>query len=228
MATQINPPQPVLPVSIDDVRVAHDRIRASIVRTPTLISRTLSEMTGATVYLKFENLQFTAAYKERGALNTLLQLSDEARAKGVIAAPRLGGPWLDHLPCDRDGFLPADTYGRLAGLSDVYAAGDCTPFPVRHPSLAAQQADAVAGTIAAEAGCAAAPEPFTPVLRGVLPSRLRWYVDAPLTGGHGDATKVSAIPLWRPPLRFHARFLGPHLGAHALSERVPQALAAPA
>jgi threonine dehydratase len=86
MATQINPSQPVLPVSIDDVRVAHDRIRASIVRTPTLISKTLSEMTGATVYLKFENLQFTAAYKERGALNTLLQLSDEARAKGVIAA----------------------------------------------------------------------------------------------------------------------------------------------
>jgi threonine dehydratase len=73
-------------VSIDDVRAAHDRIRASIVRTPTLISRTLSQMTGATVYLKFENLQFTAAYKERGALNTLLQLSPEACAKGVIAA----------------------------------------------------------------------------------------------------------------------------------------------
>ncbi len=75
-----------LPVSIDDIRTAHDRIRDSIVRTPTLISRTLSQMTGATVYLKFENLQFTAAYKERGALNTLLQLSDAARAKGVIAA----------------------------------------------------------------------------------------------------------------------------------------------
>ncbi len=77
---------PVLPVVIDDVRAAHDRIRDAIVRTPTLISRTFSEMTGATVYLKFENLQFTAAYKERGALNTLLQLSPEARAKGVIAA----------------------------------------------------------------------------------------------------------------------------------------------
>ena len=63
-----------------------DRIRDAIVRTPTLISRTLSELTGATVYLKFENLQFTAAYKERGALNTLLQLSEEAKAKGVIAA----------------------------------------------------------------------------------------------------------------------------------------------
>ncbi len=75
-----------MPVSIDDIRTAHDRIRESIVRTPTLISRTLSQMTGATVYLKFENLQFTAAYKERGALNTLLQLSPEACAKGVIAA----------------------------------------------------------------------------------------------------------------------------------------------
>jgi threonine dehydratase len=86
MATQAAVAAPTLPVSIDDVRVAHDRIRASIVRTPTLISKTLSQMTGATVYLKFENLQFTAAYKERGALNTLLQLSPEACAKGVIAA----------------------------------------------------------------------------------------------------------------------------------------------
>ena len=76
----------VLPVTIDDVHAAHARIADAIVRTPTLISRTLSELTGATVYLKFENLQFTAAYKERGALNTLLQLSDQARAKGVIAA----------------------------------------------------------------------------------------------------------------------------------------------
>ncbi len=86
MATQAAVAAPALPVSIADVRAAHDRIRASIVRTPTLVSKTLSQMTGATVYLKFENLQFTAAYKERGALNTLLQLSDEARAKGVIAA----------------------------------------------------------------------------------------------------------------------------------------------
>jgi len=77
---------PPIPVTIDDIRAAHDRIRDAIVRTPTLISRTLSELTGATVYLKFENLQFTAAYKERGALNTLLQLDETARAKGVIAA----------------------------------------------------------------------------------------------------------------------------------------------
>lgn len=86
MATLATPKALPLPVTVDDVHAAHARIRDAIVRTPTLISRTLSQLTGATVYLKFENLQFTAAYKERGALNTLLQLSDQARAKGVIAA----------------------------------------------------------------------------------------------------------------------------------------------
>ena len=84
MATDPISASAALPVSIDDVRAAHARIRESIVRTPTLISRTLSELTGATIYLKFENLQFTAAYKERGALNTLLQLPADTR--GVIAA----------------------------------------------------------------------------------------------------------------------------------------------
>ncbi|WP_174292412.1 threonine ammonia-lyase [Sphingomonas bacterium] len=86
MATASVPAPRNLPVDLADVEAAHRRIAPSIVRTPTLISRTLSQMVGATIYLKFENLQFTAAYKERGALNTLLLLSDEAKAKGVIAA----------------------------------------------------------------------------------------------------------------------------------------------
>jgi threonine dehydratase len=73
-------------VTIADVRMAHERIAPSIVRTPTLHSKTLSKLTGANVWLKFENHQFTAAYKERGALNRLLQLSEEERARGVIAA----------------------------------------------------------------------------------------------------------------------------------------------
>jgi threonine dehydratase len=75
-----------VPVTIEDVRAAHARIAPSIVRTPIMKSRTLSQITGANVWLKFENLQFTAAYKERGALNRLLQLSDEQKARGVIAA----------------------------------------------------------------------------------------------------------------------------------------------
>ena len=86
MATKTLSAHAPLPVSIDDVRVAAARIAGAVVRTPTLVSKTLSDLTGAEVYLKFENLQFTAAYKERGALNTLLQLDDAARAKGVIAA----------------------------------------------------------------------------------------------------------------------------------------------
>jgi len=74
------------PPTIDDIRAAAQRIEGAVIRTPMLVSRTLSEVIGAEVWLKFENLQFTAAYKERGALNKLLQLSPEERARGVIAA----------------------------------------------------------------------------------------------------------------------------------------------
>ena len=73
-------------LTLDHVRAAHTRIRDSIVATPTLHSQTLSKLTGANIYLKFENLQFTAAFKERGALNAILLLSEEQRNKGVIAA----------------------------------------------------------------------------------------------------------------------------------------------
>ncbi len=74
------------PPTIDDIRGAAQRIDGAVIRTPMLVSRTLSEQIGAEVWLKFENLQFTAAYKERGALNKLLQLTPEERARGVIAA----------------------------------------------------------------------------------------------------------------------------------------------
>ncbi len=77
---------PPLPITVDDVLAARTRIAGAIVKTPTLISQTLSQMLGCNVYLKFENLQFTAAYKERGALNRLLQLDEASRTKGVIAA----------------------------------------------------------------------------------------------------------------------------------------------
>jgi len=75
-----------LPISLDDVLAARIAIDGAVIRTPCLQSRTLSELTGAEVWLKFENLQFTAAYKERGALNKLLSLNAEERARGVIAA----------------------------------------------------------------------------------------------------------------------------------------------
>ncbi|HWK40431.1 MAG TPA: threonine ammonia-lyase [Croceibacterium sp.] len=68
------------------VQAAAERIAGAVVRTPTMYSKTLSRITGAEIWLKFENLQFTAAYKERGALNALLLMDREQRERGVIAA----------------------------------------------------------------------------------------------------------------------------------------------
>src|SRR6201995_595148 len=73
------------PVTLDDIRNAADAIAGQVVRTPMRQSRTLSAITGCEVWLKFENLQFTASFKERGALNKLLSLTEAERTGGVIA-----------------------------------------------------------------------------------------------------------------------------------------------
>jgi threonine dehydratase len=72
-------------VSLVEIRAAASRIAGAVERTPFLQSRTLSRVAGCELWLKFENLQFTASFKERGALNKLLRLSDEERRRGVIA-----------------------------------------------------------------------------------------------------------------------------------------------
>ncbi len=77
--------RPDLPVTYDDVVAAAGRIAGAVQRTPSAHSRTLSSVLGCTVVVKFENLQFVSAFKERGALNKLLQLDDGERAKGVVA-----------------------------------------------------------------------------------------------------------------------------------------------
>lgn len=76
---------PPLPVTIDDIFAAEDRLRGSIARTPSARSHTLSQVLGCDVVVKFENLQFTAAFKERGALNKLLLLTEDECANGVVA-----------------------------------------------------------------------------------------------------------------------------------------------
>ena len=73
-------------LAYSDIQAAAERLRGHIERTPQRRSRTLSQITGADVWIKFENLQFTASFKERGALNKLLTLTDEERRRGVIAA----------------------------------------------------------------------------------------------------------------------------------------------
>jgi threonine dehydratase len=78
-----NPAAMTLSITLQDVRDAQDRIADQLYATPCLHSRTLSALTGAQLYIKFENLQFTASFKERGALNRLLQLSADERERGV-------------------------------------------------------------------------------------------------------------------------------------------------
>jgi threonine dehydratase len=72
-------------VTLAAIEAAAERLRGQIVATPFLHSVTLSEMTGAELWLKFENLQYTAAFKERGAYNKLVQLPARARRRGVVA-----------------------------------------------------------------------------------------------------------------------------------------------
>ena len=74
-----------LPVTLEDVRAAARVIEGQIVRTPMRHSRTLSEIAGCDIYLKFENRQFTASFKERGALNRLESLTAAERKRGVAA-----------------------------------------------------------------------------------------------------------------------------------------------
>lgn len=74
-----------VPVTLDDVEAARERLRGAIVETDCDFSRTLSDILGCRVWLKFENLQFTASFKERGALNRLSALSADERRRGVIA-----------------------------------------------------------------------------------------------------------------------------------------------
>ena len=74
-----------LPVTLKDIQAAAAAIKGAVVRTPTRHSRTLSGIAGCEVWLKFENRQFTASFKERGALNFLLSLNDAQRRRGVAA-----------------------------------------------------------------------------------------------------------------------------------------------
>ena len=137
-------------------------------------------------------------------------------ADRVVATPRLEGPRLDGVPHDDEGFIPTDSFGRVLGLEDagVYAAGDATTFPVKQGGLAAQEADAAAELIAADAGAPVDPAPFRPVLRGLLltgsePSYLR----AEISGGRGEMSVADPEPLWWPPGKIAGKYLAPHLAS---------------
>jgi sulfide:quinone oxidoreductase len=133
-------------------------------------------------------------------------------ADRVVSLPRFEGPRLPGLPHDSRGFIPTDRHGRVEGVNDVYAAGDATTFPIKQGGLATQQADAVAEAIAAWAGAPVAPEPFRPVLRGLLlTGRNPRHLRRELRGDVGDTSRVEVEPLWWPPSKIAGRYLSPYL-----------------
>ena len=121
-------------LNLEDIRAAAERLRGEIIDTPCMPSRTLSALTGCEVFLKFENLQFTASFKERGALNKMAQLTPAERASGVLAvsagnhaqgvayhAQRMGIPATIVMPR----FAPAVKVERTRGFgANVVLEGD--------------------------------------------------------------------------------------------------------
>jgi sulfide:quinone oxidoreductase len=138
----------------------------------------------------------------------------------VVTLPLLSGPALAGVPAtEPHGFVPVDEYGRVRGLSDVYAAGDAIDFPVKQGGIATQQADVVAAHVAARYGAGVEPAPFQPMLRGML-----FTGDEPvyMRSGVPDADPEvpgAWYPLWWPPTKVAGRYLGPFLSEHGDEDR---------
>jgi sulfide:quinone oxidoreductase len=131
----------------------------------------------------------------------------------IVTLPRLEGPSIPGLPPGPDGFLAVDRHSRVHGAPDVYAAGDVTAFPIKQGGIACQQADAAAAHIAARAGAPVGPEPFTPVLRGVLLTEQWARFLRHDAAGRGGASRATSRALWWPPTKIAGRELARYLDA---------------
>ena len=137
---------------------------------------------------------------------------DDLEADAVVALPSLRGPRVPGLPADGLGFISTDDHARVVGVPGVYAAGDATAFPIKQGGLAAQQADAAAHAIAADAGAPIVAEPFRPVLRGLLlTGGIPQFMRTDLAGWGQHAFALDTDPLWWPPSKIAGRYLGPFL-----------------
>jgi sulfide:quinone oxidoreductase len=104
----------------------------------------------------------------------------------------------------------------VRGAEDVYAAGDGTNFPIKQGGLRTQQADAAAEHIAAQFGADIEPQPFHPVLRGMLiTGGESMSLEHPLTGGEGEGM-ASSDYLWWPPHKVSGRYLAPFLAGESV------------
>jgi len=132
----------------------------------------------------------------------------------VIALPELYGPSIRGIPLAEHGFIRVNPYGQVPGVGPIYAAGDATDFAIKHGGLSSQQADAAAQSIAALAGATVTPEPFNPVIHGMLLTDSKpVYLTAHIAGGHGFSSQITDTPTWSPPAKIAAKYLAPYLDA---------------
>jgi sulfide:quinone oxidoreductase len=144
-------------------------------------------------------------------------------AERVVALPRAVGPGLPGLPSDARGFVLTDLHGKVPAVEAVWAAGDAIAFPVKQGGLAAQQADAAAESIAVAAGADLEPQPFRPVLRGMmLTGRGKEWMRHEPAGGAGEGTAVRRA-LWWPPTKIAGRYLSPYLAARHGTDALDEA-----
>ena len=130
----------------------------------------------------------------------------------VIALPELYGPPVRGIPLGEHGFIRVDAHCRVPIVERIYAAGDATDFPIKHGGIGAQQADVVAQSIAALAGASLTPEPFNPVVHGMLLTNDEpRYLTAHITGGHGFSSEITDTPSWSPASKIVAKYLAPYL-----------------
>ncbi len=158
-------------------------------------------------------VRFVSAHPVRLHESRLLLMGGEELDVDIaFAVPRMEGPRIPGLPCDDDGFLPVDEFGRVRGADDVFAAGDVTDFPIKQGGLAAQQADVIAARIAADAGAEVEPVPFSPVLRARLfAGRDERYLHHALDDELEQASTASTYALWSPPYKLAGQFIAPYL-----------------
>jgi sulfide:quinone oxidoreductase len=130
----------------------------------------------------------------------------------AIALPELYGPCVRGIPLGEHGFIRVNRHGLVPDVGHVYAAGDATDFPIKHGGLSSQQADAAARSIAALAGAPVTPQPFTPVIRGMLLTGGKpLYLTARITDGQGFSSQVTDTPTWSPPSKVSSLYLAPYI-----------------
>jgi sulfide:quinone oxidoreductase len=140
-------------------------------------------------------------------------------AKRVVALPELYGPSVRGVPVSEHGFLRVNRFGRVLDAGPIFAAGDAVDFPIKHGGLSTQQADAAAESIAALAGVELEPQPFNPVIHGMLLTDGKpQYLTAKITGGQGFSSQFSDSPSWDVGEKIAARYLAPFLAAHTAGD----------